>query len=897
MVVLSATNEQPKHLIAHELLRIVAVESQPLPCLNSRCLVGDPVDVVTGAQTDLTVDFRLHGPLPLRWRRYYNSARNKVACSLGWGHTHDYDQTLACDLDGLRYTDAFGGHVAFPPLEVGENAVNAGFLLRRVSGKTYEFVQGGRLVHDFEFSDSSDASPLRRLRQGEAQINFRYDPDGRLCEIVDSRRRSIAVESDRNGRILGLFLIDASAPGKRRVLMAYEYDQAGNLAVGRDPYNATLRFHWDPYNRMTSRTDRRGYSFHFAYDGEGRCVHSHGDDGLLEVSLDYQPHLKTTVVRRSDGGEWTYVYNAAGTVTQIIDPYGGATSFTVDETGRVTEEIDPKGNKLLLVYDDDTGALKGARDWFGRFRREGEDEFFDPYSSDYTPDTHFACELGSDWAFDSFRFPESQRSFRSELPDFAARLVQTAPPPVPHSPSPADWNREDDGVGPGYDEYDLFGNLIRHTDPAGATQRWLYDANGNVIRHTDPEGSPWASDYGSWNLLTRQTDPLGHITQYEYTASEKVSRLIDPGGTISDFMYDLKDRLVTRKRHGVVKDTLSYDVADNLTEQRSSTGGLLFTVEVGPGNVPTTVHLADGETRDFKYDEHGRVLEAVNDTGSIQRKFDEWDHVVLDERDAAGVRHRFKGFTHQETIALDRFRTLVEEKKDDTLVVTDPTGRKHRLRCLGDGVFRRSLADGMEEVSQYDWEGRCRHKAAYSSGGYDAVWSQQYQYSPAGNLVQAKASDAGLVQYYYDAAHRLSREARPGREERQYEYDAAGNLLKAPGLDGVTLDENRLRTANDSEFVYNHRNHIAKQTGPAGATLYEYNADDQLVLCRTPRGEWSARYDALGRRVSKTWQGQTTMFHWDRERLIAEVLPDGRIRVLCLFSFRRTRSLSFLHRI
>ena len=54
-------------------------------CLKGRHLVGDPVDVVTGANTDVKFDFELPGPLPLRWRRYYSSARNTVACPLGLG--------------------------------------------------------------------------------------------------------------------------------------------------------------------------------------------------------------------------------------------------------------------------------------------------------------------------------------------------------------------------------------------------------------------------------------------------------------------------------------------------------------------------------------------------------------------------------------------------------------------------------------------------------------------------------------------------------------------------------------------------------------------------------------------------------------------------------------------
>ena len=115
---------------------------------------------------------------------YYNSARNTVACPLGWGQTHDYDRTLTYDLDGMHYTDPFGAEVAFPPLEVGEDAVNAGLLLRRVTERTYEVVQAGEPVQNFEFSGGSDTAPLRRLRQGEGQITFDYGSNSRLCEIV-----------------------------------------------------------------------------------------------------------------------------------------------------------------------------------------------------------------------------------------------------------------------------------------------------------------------------------------------------------------------------------------------------------------------------------------------------------------------------------------------------------------------------------------------------------------------------------------------------------------------------------------------------------------------------------------------------------------------------------------
>ena len=134
--------------------------------------------------------------------------------------------------------------------------------------------------------------------------------------------------------------------------MSFKYDQAGNLVEIQDFYRYTLRFRYDQNHRMTCRTDRRGYSFHFEYDEEGRCVHSRGDDGLLEVFLEYHPELGMSTMRRADGGVWTYFYDENLTITQITDPYGGETRFTLDDQGRPVEEIDPNGNVTQLLYNE-----------------------------------------------------------------------------------------------------------------------------------------------------------------------------------------------------------------------------------------------------------------------------------------------------------------------------------------------------------------------------------------------------------------------------------------------------------------------------------------------------------------------------------------------------------------
>src|SRR5262249_8267017 len=115
----------------------------------------------------------------------------------------------------------------------------------------------------FHFTPGSDVARLVRLWQDRFSIDLRYTETGVLREIVDSWGRVIRVSSDGAGRVVRLALLDPDTGEDERVLLAYEYDRAGNLIRAQDFYRTTLTFAYDGKNRMTRRTDRRGYSFHF----------------------------------------------------------------------------------------------------------------------------------------------------------------------------------------------------------------------------------------------------------------------------------------------------------------------------------------------------------------------------------------------------------------------------------------------------------------------------------------------------------------------------------------------------------------------------------------------------------------------------------------------------------
>ena len=168
-------------------------------------LVGDPVDTLTGAVFDRKLEFRLVGPLELRWYRLYDSSKNNHRFALGWGHTHDFDRMLRFGVDGINYHTPVGRTFRFPSLSTdGDRIARHGFVLRRVSRRQYELSHHGEPAMEFEFLQTEQFARLKRLFQGRNQILFHYDAARRLERIVDSTGRGIKVVEQPDGRLISL---------------------------------------------------------------------------------------------------------------------------------------------------------------------------------------------------------------------------------------------------------------------------------------------------------------------------------------------------------------------------------------------------------------------------------------------------------------------------------------------------------------------------------------------------------------------------------------------------------------------------------------------------------------------------------------------------------------------
>jgi RHS repeat-associated protein len=245
-------------------------------------------------------------------------------------------------------------------------------------------------------------------------------------------------------------------------------------------------------------------------------------------------------------------------------------------------------------------------------------------------------------------------------------------------------------------------------------------------------------------------------------------------------------------------------------------------------------------------------------------------------------------------------------------VLVDCTGGSTRIDHSTPGLVKRRCSNGTTEVLQFNDAGQLEASLRYRNGrfGQPEGWAVRYGYTPEGDLVQVADSERGTTQYEVDGAHRLVAEHAPDGREYVYFQDAAGNVLSSAGIERIEVDTgNRLRRSSEETFVYDSRDRLTERTGRDGVTTrYYYDSFDMLV--RVERSErqsswwpprlvgddgeavraasshpdahwqsWTAEYDAIGRRLSTQCAERQRHFHWDGDRLAAELSPDGRLRI------------------
>jgi RHS repeat-associated protein len=407
--------------------------------------------------------------------------------------------------------------------------------------------------------------------------------------------------------------------------------------------------------------------------------------------------------------------------------------------------------------------------------------------------------------------------------------------------------------------YNPAGDLVSLTDPLGHEVSLATDGAGRTIAGTDPRGYTTRIQYDGLDRITQTTDPLGGITRNSFDAAQRPSAVIDAlGHAVESYAWDTGDRLTATTDANLNSTTYTYDANKRLATITDRKGQMTRITRDPEGRI-VAIDYADGSIQTLAYDAAGRLIQVQDAASTLTYAYDILDRLTKETATTAAGSHSVE-------YRYDALDSRTRRTVDGTDIASYAYDRAGRLMSIG----TRNQSTG------YQWD--------------------------AANRLLKKTLPNGITQGFgYDAASRLTAIAyrRPDNtliEEIAYAYDAAGNRLSkstasatvpetpmaasydaANRMSAVTL---LLNTAGAKTYAlaYDDNGNLISKANTADAadtTTYTWDARDRLIAIAGPGVIASFQYDALGRRIARTLNGNTTQYLYDGVQAIGELRGAG----------------------
>jgi len=868
---------------------------------RAKCLLtGHPVDIATGKVFTDAVDLALPGPLPLTYERVWYST-STYAGPLGHGWHHSFDAGLYAAEEGLLYRLPDGRVVDLLPLYPGTTYFDRQERLVVVRDESsYRITDSTGITRRFAVApialpaEGGEPVVVHRLvdqisRAGH-RISLEYDEAGRLAEIVDSGGRALQFEYDAAGRIGTVTAPHPLLDDERFTVTRYRYDDLGNLISATDALDHVQQYAYIGH-LLVQETDRTGLNFSFEYDGpdeRARCLHTWGDGGIYDRRLTYEPGRTTvvnslghTVQHEHEAGLVVMSVDALGAETRTeyeyqqpvrrIDALGRVTTYEYDYRGNTGRSEDPAGAVIETIFSEQDLPLTavdpvGGR-WSWRYDENGVlQERRDPLGRSIG----FGYRRGLLATVTDAAGGQALLDYDSQ--GALARLVAA-------DGATARWERDRLGrevaaIDPlGNVErrtLDLLGRLVRLEEPAGEVHELTHDGEGYLLSLRNQRHDIRFTRSGMGRMTSRSQ--AGTTVRFDYDTEEQLTRIVNKHGSVYSFTYTATGELASERGFDEVLRVFERDAIGRVVSVRRASG-LVSRYEYDGGDRVVAVRHSDGAGQRFGYRPDGRLMLAENDETSVRLERDLLGRVVREAQgttwvdsvyDVLGARvgvqsslgagHRTQRSTvgDVETVTADGFQArFTRDQLGQELTrelpggvrarwYRDEQGRESRHEVLGRSATVRDRS--------YDWgvDGLLRAVVDTVSG------PTRYQHDEFAQLLSATAPDRPAELRMPDAVGNLFRTA--DRSDRR--YGPAGQLLESTDAGGVPV-----------RYTYDAEGNLIAKDGPdVGAWRYRWSSDGTLAEVTRPAGSTVAfGYDALGRRVRKTYRGQTTWWVWDGE--------------------------------
>ena len=698
--------------------------------------------------------------------------------------------------------------------------------------------------------------------------------------------------------------------------MGYGYDKSGNMASTEDALGTVKRFRYEGH-QLVELTNQSGMSFHWEYDGKGesaRCVHTWGDGGVMEHRIEYGEgvtratnglghtteyfHGEDKLIYKvvdANGGVTRQHYNEFEELDVTINPEGysrrtafnefGLPVLTTDEDGRqtrytydarrnLTSVTTPEGRRTAWEYDKCDRVVL-------RTLPGGESHAYTYEGSDLTGITDgegrtFTLAYNGRHELIRLTFPDGlHRDWRY---DGRGRMV---------------WARDVLGNVTAY-AYDDGDNLIRIEEADGNVHNLAYDASGNLVKASDMLHDV-EFDYGPLGTLTGRRQ-FGRHVRFGYDSELQLREIVNEGGERYAFRLDGLGQVVEETGFDGLKRKYLRDGAGRVVRVVRP-GGRQTDYELdGAGNVLEERHH-DGRTSRFAFDDDGLLLRAENGETKVAFKRDAAGRVIKETQGGHDIVRTFDP-TGKHVHTESSLGASVDYGHDGQGRLQEMSSGEWSAKWLRDRVgleAERHLTGGVHVTTRRD---RFRRETYKCVGARNVEqFRRRYTWDMGNRLLVARDEITGRVaRYDYDEFDNLisAEYERGGEVERLYRVpDRMGNLFETRERDDRRYDAGG-RLAEDREHFYHYdcegnlvfkefkelswggnvvapinKERLETELGirfRAFGTGWRYDWQSNGMLARVVRPdgkEVSFAYDALGRRIRKTYAGTTTHFVWD----------------------------------
>ncbi|MFG2149532.1 LamG-like jellyroll fold domain-containing protein [Streptomyces sp. NPDC048696] len=781
----------------------------------------------------------------------------------------------------------------------------------------------------------SDGNQLTATTPGGQSTSYLYDQLGEVAQVTEPDGTTLHSTYDTNGErlsqtdgtgattqatydYLGRQLTSTRLeryPSTRTLTTTNSYavtagnPYGANLASTTTPGGVTTTYGYDRASELTSVTDASGNTTAYTYDFMGHRQKTVLPDNTWSQT-DYDASGNPTRTTQYDAAgtqlrQYNEVYDGVGNVVASTDANGNTRHFTYDAAGTVTQEIQPvtATTSITTSFGYDAAGHRTrftdgrANSWLYTYTPWGQQETVtQPATAQYT---------------------SAADSTTTNSYDANGQLVATTQP---------------GGVTTAM-TYDKVGNLLtasgQGADAASATRSFAYDRNGRVLTADTAEaGTAGAKDHQAATHESFSYDDRGNLlsasgaagsSSFTYNEDSSPLTRTDAAGTTS-YGYDTAGRLSTLNDAASGNAlTYSYGKLNELTSIKYGSSGQLRSFSYNSAHDLSGDTLMQGATTlasiAYGYDKNGNVTSkntsGVTGASSNTYTYDQADRLTSWNNGSASTAYGYDASGNRTQVGANVYTYDARDQ------LTSDGVHTYAYSARGTMTSDTSAANGQVAYSADAFGNQItagQHSYTLDAGGRnitDAVAANQstrtFQYSGAGNTI---ASD-GEYTYSYDPTGSLigiNGGTSPGAGvlamtdshndvvgtftpgagalAGSATYDPMGNVTAGQGLIGhlgfqsgwTELDTGKVGTAsrwyNPATGTFLNKDSVNLDPVPneAAANPFAYVGDNPLAGT-DPSGHWgfgslwhkatsavSSGWDSVTSYASSSWNSATSYF-------------------------------------